>query len=202
MSREKYTVPDGLRPLLEALARETIRAQPKETTPAPRSLPTPLPTRCFVPICNDDLPKKKTDQERCESPLDQAATKIQAAFKGHLVRAHPEKFGVEKVMSRTQSSEKMEAFNNRKDLKRHSVGGYSIESDSPEDRAATKIQAEIRGFLARKQVEKMKKEDNDAAVKIQARIRGFLTRKHLDEQGLLSPSRSRSSLHSNNSDDH
>ncbi|RCN45999.1 hypothetical protein ANCCAN_07946 [Ancylostoma caninum] len=104
-------------------------------------------------------------------------------------------------MSRTQSHEKMQSLNTKKDLKRHSVGGYSLEMDTPEDRAATKIQAEIRGFLARKHVEKMKKEDNQAATKIQAHIRGFLTRKHLDEQGLLSPTRSRSSLHSHDSDE-
>ncbi|KAK6029153.1 hypothetical protein OSTOST_04739 [Ostertagia ostertagi] len=88
----------------------------------------------------------------------------------------------------------MKALNTKKDLKRHSVGGYAFNMDSPEDRAATKIQAEIRGFLARKHVEKMKKEDTQAATKIQAHIRGFLTRKHLDEQGLLSPTRSRSPL--------
>lgn len=33
------------------------------------------------------------------------------------------------------------------------------------------FQSEIRGFLARKQVEKMKKEDSQAATKIQAHIR-------------------------------
>ncbi|KAK5981484.1 hypothetical protein GCK32_020092 [Trichostrongylus colubriformis] len=96
----------------------------------------------------------------------------------------------------------MEALNTKKDLKRHSVGGYALSADSPEDRAATKIQAEIRGFLARKHVEKMKKEDAEAATKIQAHIRGFLTRKHLDEQGLLSPTRSRSPLQTPDSDEH
>ena len=42
---------------------------------------------------------------------------------------------------------------------------------SPEDRAATKIQAEIRGYLTRKKVGNLKKENNDAATKIQAHIR-------------------------------
>lgn len=46
-----------------------------------------------------------------------------------------------------------------------------MESDSPTDRAATKIQAEIRGFLTRKHVDKLKKDNNDAATKIQAHIR-------------------------------
>ena len=35
----------------------------------------------------------------------------------------------------------------------------------------TSLQSEIRGFLARKHFEKMKKEDTDAATKIQAHIR-------------------------------
>lgn len=56
-------------------------------------------------------------------------------------------------------------------FRRHSVGGYTLEKDTPEDRAATKIQAEIRGFLARKHVQQMKKEGDDAATKIQAHIR-------------------------------
>ena len=72
------------------------------------------------------------DEPRAPSPLDEAATKIQAVFKGHLVsevkctwilyrfsqvRAHPEKFGIDKAMTRTQSSEKMVALNNKKDQK-------------------------------------------------------------------------------------
>ncbi|KAK6022522.1 hypothetical protein OSTOST_11779 [Ostertagia ostertagi] len=91
----------------------------------------------------------------------------------------------------------MKALNTKKDLKRHSVGGYAFNMDSPEDRAATKIQAEIRGFLARKHVEKMKKEIRKQQLKskpISAVQPGFFTRKHLDEQGLLSPTRSRSPL--------
>lgn len=203
----RYKVPEGLRPLLEALARETLRSQPKDvvrfaqlffdelqhhrkSNPNTDIICDPVAYEMF----RTDLQRRHHNddhEERCASPLDDAATKIQAAFRGHCVRAHPEKFGVVKVISRTHSSDKMESLNTKKDLKRHSVGGYVIQSDSPEDRAATKIQAEIRGFLARKHVEKMKKEDAEAATKIQAHIRGFLTRKHLDEQG-LSPTRSRS----------
>lgn len=51
------------------------------------------------------------------------------------------------------------------------MGGYALERDTPEDRAATKIQAEIRGFLARRHVSQMKKEGDEAAKKIQAHIR-------------------------------
>lgn len=42
---------------------------------------------------------------------------------------------------------------------------------SPEDYAATKIQAEIRGFLARKHIRDMKKESDKAATRIQSNIR-------------------------------
>lgn len=43
--------------------------------------------------------------------------------------------------------------------------------DVIEDRAATKIQAEIRGFLIRRHLQQEKKEGNEAAKKIQAYIR-------------------------------
>lgn len=46
-----------------------------------------------------------------------------------------------------------------------------IERDVIEDRAATKIQAEIRGFLTRRHLQQEKKEGNEAAKKIQAHIR-------------------------------
>jgi len=86
-------------------------------------------------------------------------------------------------------------------MKRHSVGGYTHVYYTPEDRAATKIQAEIRGFLTRKRVEQDKTKNNEAATKIQSHIRGFLTRRKLEEKGLMvSPSRSRNSLLSNQSD--
>ncbi|CAI5456646.1 unnamed protein product [Caenorhabditis angaria] len=217
MSDGRYTVPQGLRPLLEALARETLRAQPEDVanfgyiffdqlqkhrknTPNVDIISDPVSYEMFRSDVHRQFDETKYgNNSRPASPLDQAATKIQAVFKGHLVRAHPEKYG---VMPRTQSTEKMDAFDNKKDIKRHSVGGYDIETTSPEDRAAVKIQSEIRGFLTRKHVNKMKEEDTNAATKIQAHIRGFLTRKHLDEQGLLSPSRSHSSIHSNNSDEH
>ena len=59
-------------------------------------------------------------------------------------------------------------------FRRHSVGGYSHAqqlSATPEDRAATKIQAEIRGYLTRKHMDHEKKTNQEAATKIQAHIR-------------------------------
>ncbi|CAI2355507.1 unnamed protein product [Caenorhabditis sp. 36 PRJEB53466] len=211
-SQKKCCVPNDLRPILEALAREVLRNQPSDVAYFGHIFfdqflkhrdenKDILNDQAAYEVFRADVQRKISllmAQDRSSSPLDSAATKIQAVFKGHLVRSNPEKYG---MSIRTSSSEKLDASNNKKDQKRHSVGGYSIEKDTPEDRAATKIQSEIRGFLTRKHVEKIKKEDTNAATKIQAHIRGFLTRKHLDEQG-LSPSRSHSSLHSNQSDDH
>lgn len=128
-----------------------------------------------------------------------AATKIQAVYRGHFVRNHPEKFGIDSVdFTRRRSNDHL--YDNKKDIKRHSVGGYSLETskNSADDRAATKIQvsfrcsisnclrfkAEIRGFLARKHVEAIKQKNTDAAVKIQSHIRGFLTRKNLNKDGI------------------
>ncbi|GMR62476.1 hypothetical protein PMAYCL1PPCAC_32671, partial [Pristionchus mayeri] len=211
IDRERYRIPEGLRPLLEAIARESIRLQPadvvgfaqlfidelqhhRRSNPSVDILTDPVAYEMF----RSDLHRKEAEgtrrsHSRENSPLDAAATKIQAVFRGHNVRNHLGK--VKEGMTRTASSEKMQ-MDHKKDQKRHSVGGHAIEFDNPEDRAATKIQSEIRGFLARKHVEKMKKEDNQAATKIQSHIRGYLTRKHLEEQG-LSPSRSQSSLKSN-----
>uniref|UniRef100_A0A915A9E4 RIIa domain-containing protein n=1 Tax=Parascaris univalens TaxID=6257 RepID=A0A915A9E4_PARUN len=244
-SSEKYKVPSGLRPLLEALARETLRAQPADLISFSQLFFDELQrhrSQCgkdadilkepaLYERFKNDLQMKYQESlgsspqnARPQSPMDVAATKIQAAFRGHIVRSNPEKFGLEKplhVMQRRRSNEHIQIADTRKDLNspdvdakqqpagdvadftngRHSVGGYTLEKDTPEDRAATKIQAEIRGFLARKHVQHMKKEGDDAATKIQAHIRGYLTRKHLEETGMVSPSRSHSSLHSSRSDD-
>lgn len=224
-SSEKYKVPSGLRPLLEALARETLRAQPADLISFSQLFFDELQrhrSECgkdadilkepaLYERFKSDLQMKyqesigtSPENARPQSPMDAAATKIQAAFRGHIVRTNPEKFGLEKpthVMQRRRSNEHIQVADTRKDLKRHSVGGYTLETDTPEDRAATKIQAEIRGFLTRKHVQHMKREGEDAATKIQAHIRGYLTRKHLEESGAVSPSRSRSSMRSSRSDD-
>jgi hypothetical protein len=126
------------------------------------------------------------------SPEAMAATRIQAVYRGHFVRNHPEKFGLDSVdWTRRRSNDHL--IDTKKDIKRHSVGGYTLEAKgSPDDRAATKIQAEIRGFLARKHVEAIKQKNTSAAVKIQSHIRGYLTRKNLNKDTVTG----RSSHHS------
>uniref|UniRef100_A0AC35TKW2 RIIa domain-containing protein n=1 Tax=Rhabditophanes sp. KR3021 TaxID=114890 RepID=A0AC35TKW2_9BILA len=217
---EKYKIPTSLRPLLEAVARETIRAQPDDVVAFGKlffDLLTEHQKDSDEDVISDNiaygmfrmdlqqrfkLMSSKRGNYRPASPQDIAATKIQAIFRGHQVRSHPEKFGLDSDILRRRSSDRLSKMDNKKDVKRHSIGGYSLEnSETPEDRAATKIQAQLRGFLARKNVTAMKEKNENAATKIQAHIRGFLTRKRLGEEGLLSPSRSRSSLQSHKSDD-
>lgn len=114
----------------------------------------------------------KENMIRSASPEDVAATKIQAAFRGHQVRMHPEKYGVDAELIRRRSSDKLASLDFKKDQKRHSIGGYSLEhSQTPEDRAATKIQAEFRGYITRKNIQAMREQNDNAATKIQAHVR-------------------------------
>ncbi|KAL3120687.1 hypothetical protein niasHT_007979 [Heterodera trifolii] len=224
--KSKNKLPNGLRPLLEAFARESLRSQPTDLaqfgqiffetlieqkmrnseSTVEALLGDKFNYDIFRSELHEKLKKVSSPQQngRPKSPMDIAATKIQAIFRGHMVRTHPEKFGLDaetmdglNQKMRRNSNERLEAVDFKKDLKRHSIGGYSHAEQTnatPEDRAATKIQSEIRGFLARKHYEQQKKDSSVAATKIQAQIRGFLTRKRLEEQGfVLSPPRSRAS---------
>ncbi|XP_066256123.1 uncharacterized protein [Euwallacea similis] len=122
---------------------------------------------------NSDTPKGE----------DEAATKIQAAFRGHKTR---------KSMKQPQAKQEPEREPTREELENE------FRLDDPELRnAATKIQASFRGHMTRKNIEKGhdesgskddKKEEevdidltdpdlNKAAAKIQASFRGHLTRK-------------------------
>lgn len=99
---------------------------------------------------------------------DDAATKIQAGFRGYRVR---------KQMRQTRSSGSSGSA--------ATSSGSSQVQRSPrvakkvttplEDKSAAKIQAGVRGFLVRKR----QKVATDAATKIQASFRGFKTRKDL-----------------------
>uniref|UniRef100_A0A0R3S5P3 RIIa domain-containing protein n=1 Tax=Elaeophora elaphi TaxID=1147741 RepID=A0A0R3S5P3_9BILA len=217
-SSENYKVPAGLRPLLEALVRETLRTQPidlisfsvlffnvlqkhRKQNNAEDVLKDPALYESFKTDLQKQYYEKDGMVERSSStPLDEAATKIQAAYRGHIVRANPQKFGLRKKDTDIiwPSTDCISLIDAEKDLKCHSVDatGSVIEKDAIEDRAATIIQAEIRGFLTRRHLQQEKKEGNEAAKKIQAHIRGYLTRKHLDEVGI--PYKHSSVLHLHN----
>ncbi|VDP43383.1 unnamed protein product [Heligmosomoides polygyrus] len=90
----RYKVPEGLRPLLEALARETLRSQPKDVVRFAQLFFDELqhhrksnPNTDIIcdPVAYEMFRTDLQRRERCASPLDDAATKIQAAFRGHCV---------------------------------------------------------------------------------------------------------------------
>ncbi|VIO87284.1 Uncharacterized protein BM_BM3950 [Brugia malayi] len=204
-SNENYKVPIGLRPLLEAFVRETLRTQPIDLVSfsilsfnvlqkhrKQNNAEDVFKDSALYESFKIDLQKQYHEKdemtERSLEPLEEAATKIQAAYRGHIVRANPQKFilSEKKTDVTCSSTGRINLLDAEKNLKYHSVNvaGSVVHSNVIEDRAATIIQAEIRGFLTRRHFKQEKKEGNDAAKKIQAHIRGYLTRKHLDEVGI------------------
>ncbi|KAL3982671.1 IQ calmodulin-binding motif family protein [Acanthocheilonema viteae] len=205
-SSENYKIPAGLRPLLEALVRETLKTQPndlisfsvlffsvlqkhRKQNNAEDVLKDPALYESFKIDLQKQYHEKDKMIGRSPRSLNEAATKIQAAYRGHIVRANPQKFGFSKkdtdiIWSPTDCNNLPNAEKNFKCHSTIDAIDSVIERDAIEDRAATIIQAEIRGFLIRRHLQQEKKEGNEAAKKIQAHIRGYLTRKHLDEVGI------------------
>ncbi|XP_055905106.1 abnormal spindle-like microcephaly-associated protein homolog [Eupeodes corollae] len=105
------------------------------------------------------------------SPSEEnAAIKIQAGFRGYRVRKQlrrqrPSNGYYRAIQNMTTNN------GNAAHLRDERSSGS--EGSSVEDKCATKIQANVRGFLVRKK----QKMATDAATKIQASFRGFKARK-------------------------
>lgn len=99
---------------------------------------------------------------------ENAATKIQAGFRGYRVR---------KQLKKTPKTPAIDGHHHHESTNngRRNVYGKIGKSIGQEEKSATKIQAGVRGFLVRKK----QKLAADAATKIQAGFRGFKTRKDL-----------------------
>ncbi|XP_058457351.1 IQ domain-containing protein N-like [Malaya genurostris] len=96
---------------------------------------------------------------------DDAATKIQAGFRGYRVR---------KQIRQNKGGNGSSTASGSNGQQRSPKVGKKIGA-SLEDNSAVKIQAGVRGFLVRKR----QKVATEAATKIQASFRGFKTRKDL-----------------------
>uniref|UniRef100_A0A182JQ75 Uncharacterized protein n=1 Tax=Anopheles christyi TaxID=43041 RepID=A0A182JQ75_9DIPT len=96
---------------------------------------------------------------------DDAATKIQAGFRGYRVRKQMRGQGKGSITTSAGMASGIGA----------GTGSGAPSSVTVEDKSATKIQANVRGFLVRKK----QKMATEAATKIQASFRGFKTRKEL-----------------------
>lgn len=116
--------------------------------------------------------------------VEDAATKIQAGFRGYRVRKQLK----ENACRTPTSGDQYEAKENCENIQQNSniiaaePNGRRISDDGDtdvvlgrEDKCATKIQAGVRGFLVRKK----QKAATTAATKIQAGFRGFRARKEL-----------------------
>lgn len=108
---------------------------------------------------------------------EDAATKIQAGFRGYRVRKQLKENRNSNRNQITNASSHRRQNSVQRNNERKSTNGYMLKPKKSidEEKCATKIQAGVRGFLVRKK----QKLAADAAVKIQAGFRGFRARKQL-----------------------
>ena len=105
-----------------------------------------------IELLNDD---SNMDIDLMDPDVEQAATKIQAGFRG--IKARQE---VKKLKEQREIVEDVESFQNE-DLLMEKEAEVDIDlTDSDVEKAATKIQAGFRGIKARQDVQKMKEKSN------------------------------------------
>lgn len=108
---------------------------------------------------------------------ENAATKIQANFRGYRVRKQMKDTPSSKVPNTNNNTSSAAAsLRGSEDVGAKRLGNDS--GDPSEDKSAIKIQAGIRGYLVRKK----QKLASDAATIIQANFRGFKTRRDLKQR--------------------
>ena len=141
---------------------------PSRQTPTAKT-PTPTPKQT-ARTARTTTPRKRLgygSRARSESPEDQAATKIQASFRGRTARRQiQEKQEEEEAAKRIQASFRGKLVRKQLSEKRE------------EDDAAKKIQANFRGRMVRRKMKEDQEEDT-AATLIQANFRGRKARKEL-----------------------
>lgn len=107
---------------------------------------------------------------------ENAATKIQAGFRGYRVRKQLKENATTPTVAASENSSKT-------NIPQVTIDRCIDDTNILEEKSATKIQAGVRGFLVRQK----QKIVNDAATKIQAGFRGFKTRRDLQQKNLADP---------------
>ncbi|KRY91558.1 hypothetical protein T4D_16298, partial [Trichinella pseudospiralis] len=190
-------IPPGLRPLLVALAREVLCYRPQDIC-------------SFCALFFQTLLQVR--EEVHDNPLNNK--EMYAAFQTTLTK-EARRLGLQSSDVKTAATESsnIESVESKATIQQNN--SMQGDSDPVKISSATKIQANIRGYLTRKhlQQEGIKVYHNhneilhpergrsmsmdarhervlspeEAAVMIQASVRSFLTRKHLEAQGVLYP---------------
>ena len=132
---------------------------------------------------NEKEATEEIDIDLDDPEVADAATKIQAGFKGSQARKEVQKMKQEKI-EQEQAATKIQASVRGRQARKEVQEKKKLKNE--QDEAATKIQASVRGRKARKEVQekkkKLKNEQDEAATKIQASVRGRKARKEMNEK--------------------
>ena len=132
---------------------------------------------------NEKEATEEIDIDLDDPEVADAATKIQAGFKGSQARKEVQKMKQEKI-EQEQAATKIQASVRGRQARKEVQEKKKLKNE--QDEAATKIQASVRGRKARKEVQekkkKLKNEQDEAATKIQASVRGRKARKEVNEK--------------------
>ena len=137
-------------------------------------------------------PEKKEPEKIEQKDEEEAATKIQAGFRGHQARKSVKEMKSASEMGDGEEAERQEKGGDEKEYVTHSQEIRDFD-DPKFDGAATKIQAGFRGYKAREEVKEKRSggalksasnEEEIAAVKIQSSFRGHQARKEVEAMKL------------------
>jgi hypothetical protein len=175
MQLHNFPIPEGFQTLLTSLAREVLRAQPVDVYDFSALYFETLQSfrdRYEIP----DLLNKPDNYKEFKADLIRKAYNRGLVGENSYIR--PDSLNVGKNAANASHDDKIGASqlsaSHGQSRKESPIEAIS----SPEDEAASKIQAGIRGYLTRKHVSEKKSFENKAATKIQSVFRGYRTRKH------------------------
>lgn len=140
-------------------------------------------------------PEKKEPEETEQKDEEQAATKIQAGFRGHQARKSVKEMKSASEMGDGEQAERQEKGGDEKEYVENVTHSQEIRDfDDPKfDGAASTIQAGFRGYKTREDLKEKSSggslksashQEEHAAVKIQSSFRGHKARKEIEAMKL------------------